>query len=522
MTLTRRDLLTTFLGAPLALAACKRNARVALPPGEIVGQSNAIGHRLRDGWRPMPRDGEWKDVGVAIVGGGIAGLAAAWRLRRRGIDDFLVFELEPRAGGTARSGESIASRIPWGAHYIPAPMSNNRTLLDLLGEMSLLEDGAVREEVLVRDPQERLFFRGTWYEGLYLHAGASADDVRQLAAFRAEVDRWIDWRDARGRRAFAIPVADGSDDADVVALDRITMREWMDERRLTSPRLRWYVDYACRDDYGAHLEDVSAWAGLFYFASRVPTANAESQPLLTWPEGNGHFVDHFLGAIGNRIRTSSVVTEVIPRDGGADVIVASHDNVIGYHARHVIVALPHFIGARLVRAMQPSPEFEYGAWMVANISLRDRPEEKTFPLSWDNVLYESPALGYVVATHQLDRDRGPTTFTYYYALCDRDPRVARERLLRTGRDEWADVALSDLSAAHPRIRDLATRVDVMRWGHAMIRPHVGFFSSAARSSAAKPVGAVHFANTDLSGVALFEEALYHGVRAADEVISLRG
>jgi hypothetical protein len=30
---------------------------------------------------------------------------------------------------------------------------------------------------------------------------------------------------------------------------------------------------------------------------------------------------------------------------------------------------------------------------------------------------------------------------------------------------------------------------------------------------------VHFANTDLSGVALFEEAFYHGLRAADEVLS---
>jgi len=33
---------------------------------------------------------------------------------------------------------------------------------------------------------------------------------------------------------------------------------------------------------------------------------------------------------------------------------------------------------------------------------------------------------------------------------------------------------------------------------------------------------VHFANTDLSAVALFEEALYHGVRAAEEVLGGRG
>jgi hypothetical protein len=32
------------------------------------------------------------------------------------------------------------------------------------------------------------------------------------------------------------------------------------------------------------------------------------------------------------------------------------------------------------------------------------------------------------------------------------------------------------------------------------------------------MGNIHFANTDLSGVALFEEALYHGVRAAEEIV----
>jgi hypothetical protein len=157
--------------------------------------------------------------------------------------------------------------------------------------------------------------------------------------------------------------------------------------------------------------------------------------------------------------------------------------------------------------------------MVANLSLRDRPSSRGFPLAWDNVLYDSKSLGYVVATHQRGIEYGPTTLTYYYALCDRDARRSREQLLATTRDEWADVALADLSRAHSEIRDLTTRIDVMRWGHAMVRPHPNFVWSEARVRAARPLGSIHFANTDLSGVALFEEALHHGVRAADEVLS---
>ena len=54
----------------------------------------------------------------------------------------------------------------------------------------------------------------------------------------------------------------------------------------------------------------------------------------------------------------------------------------------------------------------------------------------------------------------------------------------------------------------------------MIRPRPGFVWSDARRRAAEPHGAIHFANTDLSGVALFEEALHHGVRAAEESMNM--
>jgi hypothetical protein len=63
---------------------------------------------------------------------------------------------------------------------------------------------------------------------------------------------------------------------------------------------------------------------------------------------------------------------------------------------------------------------------------------------------------------------------------------------------------------------MTQRLDIMRWGHAMIRPHPGFITSAARTAARTPFRNIHFANCDLSGVALFEESLHHGVRAAEE------
>jgi hypothetical protein len=172
----------------------------------------------------------------------------------------------------------------------------------------------------------------------------------------------------------------------------------------------------------------------------------------------------------------------------------------------------------VARTDRQTDHFDYGSWFVANVHLRDRPKERGFPLSWDNVIYDSPSLGYVVATHQSGQDHGPTVLTWYYSYCEADSRKMREHLLNATWSDLADVVLTDLERVHADIRNLTTRLDIFRWGHAMIRPKPGFITSVQRRTASNPDGRIHFANTDLSGIALFEEAFDHGCRAADEVI----
>jgi hypothetical protein len=537
-TFNRREILAAFLGLPVAFAACRRTAVPPLPAGEIVGASDVFGHRLRDSHPIEVSTDAWEHVSVVIVGGGVAGLTAAWRLLKSGFEDFVLLELENAPGGTSRSGSTRFISFPWGAHYIPAPMKENRALVSLLDEVGVIEgrdkDGEpiIGEQFLCRDPEERVFYKGRWYEGLYLHAGETEDDKRQLTKFNEEIARWVAWRDVRGRRAFTIPVSACSDDVEVTALDRISMGSWMNERSFASPRLRWSVDYACRDDYGMTLDQTSAWAGLFYFCSRVAKPNIESQPLITWPEGNGRLVNHLFEKIKAKVHLNRAALEVTPVEENGrsrvDVVTIDPDgrNPRGLRADQVIFAAPQFMARYVVRPYRDNPpphiaEFQFGSWMVANLTLKDRPaplSPRDFPLAWDNVLYESPSLGYVVATHQRSRDRGPTVLTYYYPLCDEDPRAARTRLLETDWRGWADVALTDLARPHPDIRTLVERLDVMRWGHAMIRPRPGFVWGQARREGAKPFRSIHFAHSELSGVALFEEAFDVGLRTADEVL----
>ena len=114
---------------------------------------------------------------MVIVGGGIAGLSAAWKLARSGFRDFTVLELEPDAGGNARWGANDVTAYPWGAHYLPVPPPEATAVRELVEEMGLVEgygpDGAPRYDPrhLCHAPQERRFVGGQW------RAGLSARDI---------------------------------------------------------------------------------------------------------------------------------------------------------------------------------------------------------------------------------------------------------------------------------------------------------------------------------------------------------
>ena len=281
--------------------------------------------------------------------------------------------------------------------------------------------------------------------------------------------------------------------------------------RLDSPRLRWFVEYGCRDDFGATLAQTSAWAGIHYFAARLGDSG-HAADFLTWPEGNGRLVSHLAARAGNRLRTQATVRRVTPHARGVDVVY--HDEregrLRGIHAEHAVFALPRFLaGTSWTRRPRPAAGVVYGSWMVANLTLRDRPESRGFPLAWDNVLYESPSLGYVVATHQPGRDHGPTVFTYYLPAARRRParRAAAAAGHAVGGVGGGDPRRPGAGAPRPRAtwsRRWTSTSGATRWS-ARGRDRCG---ARPWPRPRRPLGRLHFAHTDLSGMALFEEAQY--------------
>jgi glycine/D-amino acid oxidase-like deaminating enzyme len=469
------------------------------------------------------------------VGGGIAGLSAAWQLLRSGHDDFIVLELEPRAGGTSTYGTDGVVPYPWAAHYLPLPNREHASLCDLLDEMGVIERASSgewvgREQDLVRDPEERIFAAGEWHEGLLPTPLMNEADFAQWKRFQEVVATYVRFRDARGRRAFTLPIAHCSDAAEIVSLDRVSAADWLSREGFRSKPLRWFLEYGCRDDYGTSLEQTSAWALIFYHAARVREPQGPSAPFLTWPEGNGRVVRHLARRIGARLEENKLALDVTQDGTSAKIVVldARSERLEVIEAKHVILATPTFVTKHLVRSYRervPShfDAFSYSPWLVANLHLEGRPTSKGYPLAWDNVVYGGASLGYVVATHQTLDDDGRTVFTYYQPFVDSDPKLARYRLAAADHASAWDAVVAELTPAHTDLVSKVSRMDVWHWGHAMVRPVPGLIFGEARRRANESDGALHFAHTDLSGVALLDEAHFHGVRAANAVLArIRG
>jgi NAD(P)-binding Rossmann-like domain len=471
--------------------------------GSFVNESFQAGHMLRDHASfPIPRRTE--KLPLVIVGGGIAGLSAAWRLRKRGFTDFVLLEMNDKAGGNARYGENTITPYPWAAHYVPVPGPKAVYVRELFEDLGVLKNGQWDERYLCFSPKERLFLYGRWQEGIEPSVGLKETDRDQ---FQRLEDRFATYRKSG---EFTIPLELGRTQK-FSDLDRMSFADWLQQQGIDSPLVRWYMNYACRDDYGALAAGTSAWAGIHYFSSR----ESEEKGPLTWPEGNGWITRRLLQVVGQNVRTNQMVHRITRTSRGLSTFAGD----IEYQSEFVIFAAPTFLAPYLIPDFSPLHDFVYSPWLTANLTLERLPDSRGAEPTWDTVFLDSPTLGYVDAMHQSVRSRiDRTVWTFYWALAEATPADGRRLLLEKDWNYWKEAILHDLERVHTDIRQCVSRVDIMRMGHATIRPAVGSIFSAARQQLSKRDGRILFANSDLSGISIFEEAQYHGVQAAEKTL----
>lgn len=533
----RRSFLWSAGGASLAaLGSAAGFARWQEIAPTVHTPGRAEGHFLRDRSR-LPPPSSTLETDVVILGSGVAGVTAAWKLGQAGARALMIDGPEPFGNAAGAHYGDLA--CPAGAHYLPLPSPDAAHVRAMLRDVGVITRGHLDERptyderYLVHAPEERLLVGKQWQDGLIPALGSTSADLAEQRRFFAEMARLRQLRGADGRRVFVFPAALSSSDPAHAALDRISFKAWLDGQGYRSPGLHWYLNYCCRDDYGARYERISAWAGLHYFAGRDgKAANADDSAVLTWPGGLAPLVAAIAARSGVERRPGTAVSLRRTQDGVEALCMRLENGVpttFLVRARKAICAMPLFVAARVVDdiarfGFDPQQHLPaYAPWMVANFVMKKRPRETgELPLAWDNVVQSEPGLGYVVSTHQDIRVQPPerSVYTAYVALSDRGPQEARAWMQKATPGELIALASADLKAAYGwTLAPCVERVDITLRGHAMAVPGPGFRANAGLAALRELDGPILFAHADLSGFSVFEEASWWGWRAAERALS---
>ena len=562
----RQFLQTTATLATAASASWLGYRYLSRPPSISVNKVGLpLAHLLRDQQLNAAPSREHV-CETLILGSGAAALSAAWYLARNGYTNFCLADGLERNGNNAayaylgslkmskanfsEAKTSASSEppliAPSGAHYLAQPSAESSHIRQMLADLDIIEgyNGAgnpiYRDTDLVNAPDERLLINGAWQDGIIPQP--HDPDTRR---FFAQIAQLLHARGSDGRKIFAIPIVLSSQDAQWRELDRHTFAQWLAAQGYQSPSLLWYLDYCCRDDYGQGIDQVSAYAGLHYFTAR----GNEHAPVLTWADGLNHLSEALRrhAQIQSRAQLSDT-RELTFRQPESHPYIATqideqndHVRVTLRHirtgdtrlirAQNVICAMPLNIAQRIIQSPQRygfAADFRLppsAPWLISNFVLHSFPAEpKRSELAWDNIVYGSRGLGYVVASHQHIHVAKPghTLFTAYTALNHDSPANVRRQLLAAEPRDLLDIAAQDLLAAYgKRFWQHVAHIGITVRAHAMSAPSAGYLSQPTLLALRQHQSRLHFAHSDLSGYSVFEEAAWWGVEAARRILAKR-
>ena len=246
---------------------------------------------------------------VLVVGAGISGLAAAWRLRCAGIST-CVLERSDRPGGRMRSVQVNECTMEAGANFITDAY---RIIPGLAGEMGIPLQAVCRDSAIAIDEAIRAFRAdrpATAIKAGILSLRTVIGGLPGLARFAA-----------RYRRRGTV------DPLDWLDLDPVPTTEWSQALRIATLAERcWRPAY-----HGFYFQDTHATSAA---AVAAMAQHGLRQQTLTMPGGLSSLTDALAARLD--VRTGVKVTQV--EEGSTSVTV--HTDTGRFRADRVIVALP--------------------------------------------------------------------------------------------------------------------------------------------------------------------------------------
>jgi protoporphyrinogen oxidase len=513
---SRRHFIRTVIAASGAVLVSWPDVRaLAASEAATVAEPRncSTAHRLvRDGLMKEGARDSTRRVETVIIGGGPAGLAAAWRLRKAR-REFVILENESSLGGTLHTPVPYYNDTPYplGATYFYAYDELFRQFYSDIGAHHI----ETSEDALVIDKDHIVV---DWWnkEGID-HLPFPAADIEGMKAFGDRLRTMI---------IPPFPLARAT--RDDLRYDTMSAGAFVAEFR--SPALRSLIDLYCRSVLGGHIDHVSAYALLNAYAPEF--GESFDLPCHTFAGGLSEIAlkaAEYLGA-DNAITNAAVFRVSHTRGGGTSEVMAEYvdtktGKTHGVIAKRAIVAIPKRIARRIIPELSEERAqimglVHHAPYVTVGLCCK----KPLFPRRAFDFWFNEPNglfTDVIDATSAVDRangqaDRMEGDFVYMLSA-----QVSEQDRANLQRADWlvqfAHRAAAALNAIIPGSLEAIEEMRVLGFGHNLPVPHVGVYTTVAPYLSA-PIGNIFFAGADTEIFPSMESALGSGFAAAERVV----
>jgi oxygen-dependent protoporphyrinogen oxidase len=452
----------------------------------------------------LPSDAQRTDLSehqpvrdAVVIGGGIAGLAAAWDLRNR---DIVVLEGTGRLGGRIRSEPRESYWMNLGAHVFSGPGSATGRLVADVG----VESAPVPGHLVALELNGRLLVGGRpelYPLRLPLRPAERVALARAGARLRVAVARYE--RVARPRP--------GESPADtrrrlLAHGDSQTFSEWLGP--LPGDADLMFRATVTRST--AEPEEITAGQGIGYFALVWSSSGGLSRNIVG---GAGTLVDGIAAELAGRVVTGAEVQEVIPDGDAVRVRYREAGAERELRARHAIVATKAFDAAQLIRDLPADTERALNAIPYGPTVVMAMLTNETRPMPWDDLYaLATPkrAFSMLFNTVNVLRPRSRVRAPGGSLMVYRSGHAAQAMFEQP--DAVVEQAfLDDLYAIYPEARGIVAETIMLKLPRML--PYAAPGRAALQPALERPLARIHLAGDYLGGV-YADTAISSGQEAA--------
>ncbi len=453
-------------------------------PADVDGEDNRICHQVRDG-KVFTRPPASAKHDVVIVGGGVSGLAAAYRLRHR---DFLLLEKEPHWGGNAYAMEYEGSTYATGSAFLV----NDEYTYPFAKEIGL-------ELLPVNSPDASIIhgelIPDTWGDGLdkLPYPASVREGFKKFKKEMLAVDL-----EKRGKELFNKPFSD------LLKEYPVELKQWWD----TFGPSNW----------GAASEDTAAALAIGNLQEMA--AESRTDDRYTWPGGLGAITKKLAEILRlahkDRMQTGATTVAVVPGKEEVQVTYMLGGELKTVAAKAVIMATPKFITRRIVEGLSEKQseamhKIRYIPYPVVNL-IFDKP---VFNHGYDTWCPGNTFTDVIVADWVVQKQPGYqqkfNIISCYTPMKEEDRGYLLNEI---GARKIAANVLADFQKLMPGLNVNPVEVHIFRRGHPLYMSTPGLYTQV-QPLVRQPMDRVFFANTDSEGP---ESTTNAGILAAQRAV----